>query len=54
MVSEKYSRFDVTEVTYKIVNDQGIKAYILIPKDIIPGNYPVVAKFHGGGYVSFS
>ena len=54
MASEKYSEFDVTEVTYKIVNDQGVKAYILTPKDIIPGNHPVVAKFHGGGYVSSS
>ncbi|KFY47981.1 hypothetical protein V495_01705 [Pseudogymnoascus sp. VKM F-4514 (FW-929)] len=52
MDSPKYSKFDVSAVTYKVVNGQDIKAFVLTPKDISTGNHPVVVKFHGGFFVS--
>jgi cephalosporin-C deacetylase-like acetyl esterase len=51
MNSPKYARFDVSDVTYKVVNDQDIKAFILTPKGIAPGSHPIVVKFHGGFFV---
>lgn len=51
MDSPKYSKFDVSAVTYKVVNGQDIKAFVLTPKDIPTGNHPVVVKFHGGFFV---
>jgi acetyl esterase/lipase len=52
MDSPKYAKFDVSDVTYKVVNEQEIKAYVLTPKGISPGKYPIVVKFHGGYFVS--
>ncbi|KFY45523.1 hypothetical protein V494_00901 [Pseudogymnoascus sp. VKM F-4513 (FW-928)] len=52
MDSPKYSKFDVSAVTYKVVNEQHIQAYVLTPKNISPGNHPIVVKFHGGFFVS--
>lgn len=52
MDSPKYSKFDISAVTYKVANGQDIKAYVLTPKNIPSGNYPIVVKFHGGFYVS--
>jgi cephalosporin-C deacetylase-like acetyl esterase len=54
MDSPKYSKFDVSAVTYKVVNGQDIKAYVLTPKNIPYGKHPIVAKFHGGFFVSSS
>ncbi|OBT67671.1 hypothetical protein VE03_03550 [Pseudogymnoascus sp. 23342-1-I1] len=52
MDSPKYSKFDISVVTYKVVNGQDIKAYVLTPKNISSGNHPIVVKFHGGFFVS--
>lgn len=52
MDSPKYAAFDVSDVTYKVVNGQDIKAYILTPKNLVPGKHPIVVKFHGGFFVS--
>jgi len=54
MYSEFYSGFDVSELTYKVVNNQDIKAFVLVPNGSKPGKHPIVAKFHGGGFVSIS
>ena len=51
MDSEKYAKFDVSDLTYKVVNGQDIKAFVLTPKGIAPGAHPVVVKFHGGNFV---
>jgi hypothetical protein len=52
MYGDKFAAFDTTEVPYKVVNDQPIKAYIMVPKNDAPGKHPIVAKFHGGFFVS--
>lgn len=54
MDSLKYSQFDVSAVTYKVVNGQDIKAYVLTPKNITTGKHPIAVKFHGGFFVSSS
>jgi cephalosporin-C deacetylase-like acetyl esterase len=52
MDSEKFSKFDISELTYKVVNNQDIKAYVLTPKTITPGKHPIIVEFHGGFLVS--
>jgi acetyl esterase/lipase len=54
MDSPLYAKFDISETAYKVVNNQEIKAYVLTPKNISSGKHPVVVKFHGGFFVSFS
>jgi hypothetical protein len=54
MDSPKYANFDISEVTYKVVNGQNIQAFVLVPKGLTPGNYPIMGKFHGGFFVSYS
>jgi cephalosporin-C deacetylase-like acetyl esterase len=51
MDSPKYAKFDVSDVSYKVVNGHDIKAYVLTPKNISPGKHPIVVKFHGGFFV---
>lgn len=50
----KYAKFDISEVTYKVVNGQDIKAYVLTPKNISSGKHAIVVKFHGGFFVCSS
>ena len=52
MDNPKYSMFDILEVPYKVFKGQDIKAFILVPKSLPGGKYPVLARFHGGGHVS--
>lgn len=52
MNSPKYAGFDISEVTYKVVNGQNIQAFVFVPKGLTPGKYPIVGKFHGGFFVS--
>jgi hypothetical protein len=52
MDSPKFSAFEIKEVTYKILNAQPINAYILTPKDLEVGNYPIIVEIHGGFFVS--
>jgi len=54
MNSPKYANFDISEVTYKVINGQNIQAFVLVPKGLAPGKYPIMAKFHGGFFVSCS
>ncbi|KAK9489517.1 Alpha/Beta hydrolase protein [Lipomyces doorenjongii] len=48
----RYSQFDTREVTYKVFNDQPIKAYVMVPKSLPSGTYPILVTFHGGFHVS--
>jgi cephalosporin-C deacetylase-like acetyl esterase len=48
----KYAAFDVSDVTYKVVNGHDIKAYVLTPKNLSAGKHPILVKFHGGNFVS--
>ena len=52
MDSPKFEKFDIAAVTYKVFNNQDIKAFIVVPKNASPGTHPVISKFHGGGFVS--
>jgi acetyl esterase/lipase len=46
--SPKFSQFNITTTTYKIVNGQEIPVHVFIPKNITPGKHPILARFHGG------
>ncbi|KAK9426939.1 Alpha/Beta hydrolase protein [Lipomyces doorenjongii] len=50
----RYSQFDIREVTYKVFNDQPIKAYVMVPKSLPSGTYPILVTFHGGFHVTGS
>jgi dipeptidyl aminopeptidase/acylaminoacyl peptidase len=52
MDSPKYAKVDIIKTPYKDVNSHEIDAYILIPKNITLGKYPLIANFHGGFFVS--
>ncbi|RDL37207.1 Uncharacterized protein BP5553_04640 [Venustampulla echinocandica] len=52
MDSPKYVNFDISEVAYKVVNKTNISAFVLVPKGISEGKYPIIAKFHGGFFVT--
>ena len=52
MDSSKYEKFDISDVTYKVVSGQDIKAFVMVPKETKSGGLPVIAKFHGGFFVS--
>ena len=44
----KLDAFDITDATYKTVGEAGIQVSIITPKDLKPGVYPVIIRFHGG------
>lgn len=48
----KFSKFNVTTATYKIVNGQDIDVAIFIPKAVHTGKRPIIAHFHGGFLVT--
>ncbi|KAL2067506.1 hypothetical protein VTL71DRAFT_1931 [Oculimacula yallundae] len=48
MDGPKFGRFNVTTTPYKIVNNQEIALYVIIPKDVYTGKRPVLVHFHGG------
>lgn len=49
MDDPKFSSFRVTSAAYKVVNDdQEIKLYVLIPKNVHTGKRPLMIHFHGG------
>jgi dipeptidyl aminopeptidase/acylaminoacyl peptidase len=51
MDSPKYAAFNVSNTPYKVFNGQKIYAVLFIPKNIPPGKYPLIVKFHGGYFV---
>lgn len=52
MDDPKYSKFIISEVAYKVFNEQDIKAYVMVPKALMSGTYPVLVTLHGGFFVS--
>ncbi|PMD45901.1 alpha/beta-hydrolase [Hyaloscypha variabilis F] len=50
----KFDGFNVISADYKKVAGQGIAVDLLIPSKLTAGLYPVIVRFHGGGYVSGS
>jgi acetyl esterase/lipase len=48
MDSEKYSQFNITTTPYKVVNNQEIPLYVLLPKGVHTGKRPVLVHLHGG------
>ena len=51
MYPSKFAGFNVSEIPYKIVDDQSINAYVLAPRNLEAGKHPVIASFHGGFHV---
>ncbi|KAK0103081.1 hypothetical protein ONS95_000740 [Cadophora gregata] len=52
MEDPKFANFNVTTTHYKIVNNQEIPLYVLIPKGIHTGKRPILVHFHGGFLVT--
>lgn len=48
MDDPKFSQFSGSTTHYKIVNDQEIELYVIIPKGVYTGKRPVLVQFHGG------
>src|SRR6187402_2017808 len=44
----RFEPFNITSHPYKIVNDQEINLYVIIPKNVHTGKRPVLVHFHGG------
>lgn len=47
-VKEKFTAFNIHNVTYQVINGHAITADILIPKTLKSGKHPVIVSFHGG------
>jgi hypothetical protein len=47
----RFDGFSIHGTSYKRVGNHDIAVYVLVPKDIKPGRYPLVVKFHGGSFV---
>ncbi|KAH8434974.1 alpha/beta hydrolase family protein [Aspergillus melleus] len=53
--SPKFDPFNIISATYKSVSQHDIAVNVLVPKNITyPGKYPVIIRFHGGGFVTGS
>ncbi|KAI9038593.1 alpha/beta-hydrolase [Aspergillus affinis] len=53
--SPKFDPFNIISTTYKTVSQHDIAVNVLVPKKITSaGKYPVIIRFHGGGFVSGS
>lgn len=48
LLSPKFAKFNITTTPYKTVNGQELPVHIFIPKNILPGKAPILARFHGG------
>jgi acetyl esterase/lipase len=49
--ANRFDSFHVFRTSYKKIGAHEIEVGILVPKDVKPGKYPVMVKFHGGGLV---
>lgn len=50
---KKFANFQVLQANYKVVDGHEIRADLIIPRGLPAGKAPVIARFHGGGLVSF-
>lgn len=46
--SPRFSRFNITTTSYKIINGQAIPVHVFIPKTLSTTSPPIIARFHGG------
>ncbi|KAJ7599602.1 Alpha/Beta hydrolase protein [Mycena floridula] len=51
MPAEKFSPFNISTATYKVIHDHEICADVLIPKSLSPSLCPLIIHIHGGGYI---
>lgn len=47
-VEEKFTAFNIHNITYQVVNGHSITVDVLIPRTVKPGKHPVIVSFHGG------
>jgi dipeptidyl aminopeptidase/acylaminoacyl peptidase len=52
MTTDIFAGHDSKTTSYKEVNGHKILAGIYTPKGLVPGKYPLIARFHGGFLVS--
>jgi cephalosporin-C deacetylase-like acetyl esterase len=44
----RYEPFNAYDFIYKFIHDIAIPATVLVPKNLSPGKYPVLVRWHGG------
>lgn len=46
-----FDQFEIFRAPYKLIDDQPIHAFFIVPKTLPPGPRPLLVRFHGGGFV---
>jgi len=54
LAQEKLAAFNIHNTPYQQINSQEITTDVFIPKDIKPGKYPLIVRFHGGFLITGS
>ncbi|KAF8848184.1 alpha/beta-hydrolase [Acephala macrosclerotiorum] len=48
----RFEPFNITKHAYKVVNDQEIDLYVLVPKTVTSGKRPLLVHLHGGFFMT--
>lgn len=46
-----FDQFEIFRTAYKLIQNQPIHAFFIVPKKLPPGPRPLLVRFHGGGFV---
>ena len=46
-----FDTFSTFRTEYKLIGDQPIHAFFIVPDNLPPGPRPLLVRFHGGGWV---
>lgn len=46
-----FVKFGIFRTSYKIIDEQPIYAFFIVPDKLPPGPRPLLVRFHGGGWV---
>ncbi|PKS09630.1 hypothetical protein jhhlp_004249, partial [Lomentospora prolificans] len=46
-----FDNFQTFRASYKLIDDQPIHAFFIVPSQLPPGPRPLLVRFHGGGWV---
>lgn len=45
-----FEKFNVFRAPYKLIDNQPIHAFFIVPERLPPGPRPLLVRFHGGGW----
>lgn len=46
-----FDKFSTFRTAYKLIDDQPIHAFFIVPDNLPSGPRPLLVRFHGGGWV---